>query len=168
MTFHRRTALVFYRTVLEKDIKTLVCLDTSQIMRIRTSHHTWVIRIASEDNNYKTIQNKAVIALPDGGPLSKFSREQGHEGASRVTGPDLMQRILKKSAGNGWKHYFYGSTQETLDKLKSVINKQYEGTIICGMMSPPFRPLTVAEDEQIIKEINEADSRFHLGRPWHS
>ena len=66
MTFHRRTALVFYRTVLEKDIKTLVCLDTSQIMRIRTSHHTWVIRIASEDNNYNTIQNKAVIALPDG------------------------------------------------------------------------------------------------------
>ena len=35
-------------------------------MRIRTSHHTWVIRIASEDNNYKTIQNKAVIALPGG------------------------------------------------------------------------------------------------------
>ena len=85
-----------------------------------------------------------------------------------MTESDLMQRILKKSAGNGWKHYFYGSTQETLDKLKSVINKQYVGTIICGMMSPPFRPLTVAEDEQIIKEINEADSRFHLGRPWHS
>ena len=49
-----------------------------------------------------------------------------------------MQRILRESAENGWKHYFYGSTQETLDKLKSVINKRYEGAIICGMMSPPF------------------------------
>ena len=128
--------------------------------------HTTVT--ASEDNNYKTIQNKAVIALPDGGPLSKFSREQGHEDASRVTGPDLMQRILKESAENGWKHYFYGSTQDTLDKLKSVINERYEGTIICGMMSPPFRPLTVAEDEQIIKEINEAGPDFiwvGLGAP---
>ena len=128
--------------------------------------HTTVT--ASEDNNYKAIQNKAVIALPDGGPLSKFSREQGYEGASRVTGPDLMQRILKESAENGWKHYFYGSTQETLDKLKSVINKRYEGTIICGMMSPPFRTLTVAEDEQIVKEINEADPDFiwvGLGAP---
>ena len=120
--------------------------------------HTTVT--ASEDNSYKTMRNKAVIALPDGDPLSKFSREQGHEDASRVTGPDLMQRILKESTENGWKHYFYGSTQETLDKHKSVINKRYEGTIICGMMSPPFRPLTVAEDEQIIKEINEADPDF--------
>ena len=35
-------------------------------------------------------------------------------------------------------------------------------------MSPPFRPLTVAEDEQIIKEINEADPDFiwvGLGAP---
>ena len=58
--------MYFTERFLKKDIKTLVCLDTSQIMRIRTSHHTWVIRIASEDNNYKTIQNKAVIALPNG------------------------------------------------------------------------------------------------------
>ena len=128
--------------------------------------HTMVT--ASEDNSYKAIQNKAVIALPDGGPLSKYSREQGHEGASRVTGPNLMQRILKESAENGWRHYFYGSTQDTLDKLKDVINERYKGAIICGMMSPPFRPLTVAEDEQIIKEINEASPDFiwvGLGAP---
>ena len=66
--------------------------------------HTTVT--ASEDNSYKTIQNKAVIALPDRGTLSKFSREQGYEGASRVIGADLMQRIPEESAENGWKHYF--------------------------------------------------------------
>ena len=36
------------------------------------------------------------------------------------------------------------------------------------MMSPPFRPLTVEEDEQIIKEINEANPDFiwvGLGAP---
>ena len=49
-----------------------------------------------------------------------------------------------------------------------MINERYKGAIICGMMSPPFRPLTVAEDEQIIKEINEASPDFiwvGLGAP---
>ena len=79
-----------------------------------------------------------------------------------------MQEILKLSANYGWRHYFYGSTQGTLDKLESVINEKYKGTIICGMMSPPFRPLSVEEDEQIIKEINEANPDFiwvGLGAP---
>ena len=79
-----------------------------------------------------------------------------------------MQEILKLSANYGWRHYFYGSTQDTLDKLKAVINEKYKGAIICGMMSPPFRPLSVEEDEQIIKEINEANPDFiwvGLGAP---
>lgn len=128
--------------------------------------HTTVT--ASEDASYKTIQNKAVISLPDGGPLSKFSREQGYSGASRVTGPDLMQRVLRESAENGWKHFFYGSTQETLDKLKRVIYERYPGTEICGMISPPFRPLSVQEDAEIVKTINDANPDFvwvGLGAP---
>lgn len=128
--------------------------------------HTTVT--ASEDDNYKDIQNKAVIALPDGGPLSKFSREKGYVGASRVTGPDLMQRILKESAENNWNHYFYGSTQDTLDKLKTTIEERYPGVNICGMMSPPFRPLTQEEDIEITKNINDANPDFvwvGLGAP---
>lgn len=128
--------------------------------------HTTVT--ASEDNEYKDIQNKAVIALPDGGPLSKFSREQGYEGAARVTGPDLMKRILSESAENGWRHYFYGSTQETLDKLESVISERYPGAYICGMYSPPFRPLSIEEDKEIIERINKANPDFiwvGLGAP---
>ena len=128
--------------------------------------HTTVT--ASEDESYKDIQNKAVISLPDGGPLSKFSREQGYEGAARVTGPDLMQRILIDSAENGWRHFFYGSTQETLDKLEKVIEERYPGAYVCGMISPPFRTLTPEEDAEVIKQINEANPDFiwvGLGAP---
>lgn len=128
--------------------------------------HTTVT--ASEDENYKDIQNKAVISLPDGGPLSKFSREQGYAGAARVTGPDLMQRMLTDSAENGWRHFFYGSTEETLDKLQKVIDEKYPGAFVCGMISPPFRPLTPEEDADVIRQINEANPDFvwvGLGAP---
>lgn len=128
--------------------------------------HTTVT--ASENRDYMAIQNNAVIALPDGGPLSKFSREKGYSGAERVTGPDLMKRILSESSENGWKHFFYGSTEETLEKLKRIIEKDYPGAKVCGTISPPFRTLTVAEDESIVEEIKTAAPDFvwvGLGAP---
>ena len=35
-----------------------------------------------------------VLALPDGGPLSQYSRRKGFSNAARVTGPDLMRELL--------------------------------------------------------------------------
>lgn len=128
--------------------------------------HTTVT--AHEDASYQEIQNNAVMALPDGGPLSEYSRKQGFIEARRVTGPDLMKEILAISAEKGWRHYFYGSTQETLDLLRKKIEQRYPGTIIAGMYSPPFRELTPQEDVEIVEQINAAKPDFvwvGLGAP---
>lgn len=120
------------------------------------------------DRKYRAVQQGAVMALPDGGPLSAYSREHGYTEAQRVTGPDLMREILKISAQKGWSHYFYGSTQKTLDLLKQKIQERYPGTKIAGMYSPPFRELTPQEDAEIVKRINEAKPNFvwvGLGAP---
>lgn len=121
-----------------------------------------------DDKSYRSIQNNAVMALPDGGPLSDFSRRQGYTEARRVTGPDLMREILSISAEKGWRHYFYGSTPETLKLLREKLEKRYPGVIIAGMTSPPFRELTPEEDEEDVKRINAARPDFvwvGLGAP---
>ncbi|MDD4851279.1 MAG: WecB/TagA/CpsF family glycosyltransferase [Gemmiger sp.] len=128
--------------------------------------HTTVT--AYEDESYRAIQNNAVMALPDGGPLSKYSRAKGFAQAQRVTGPDFMRRVLAESAAKGWRHYFYGSTQESLDKLRQSIETQYPGVAIAGMLSPPFRPLTPQEDATIVENINATHPDFvwvGLGAP---
>lgn len=128
--------------------------------------HTTVT--AHEDQEYCTIQNNAVMSLPDGGPLSKFSRQQGYESAQRVTGPDLMKRVLALSAEKGWRHYFYGSTEETLQLLRQKLEERYPGVQIAGMMSPPFRELTPQEDARAVEKINAAQPDFiwvGLGAP---
>lgn len=128
--------------------------------------HTTVT--AHDDADYLKIQNGAVMALPDGGPLSQYSREKGFKGAQRVTGPDLMKEILAMSAEKGWRNYFYGSTQETLDMLRKKIEERYPGAPIAGMMSPPFRDLTPQEDAEIVKQINATNPDFvwvGLGAP---
>jgi len=128
--------------------------------------HTTVM--AYEDEHYRAIQNSAAMALPDGGPLSKYSRFAGFRNAERVTGPDLMVELFRISAQKGYRHFFYGSTQETLDDMRTALRRDYPGIVVAGMYAPPFRPLTEEEDQKIIALINDARPDFiwvGLGAP---
>lgn len=128
--------------------------------------HTTVM--AFRDEEYRKVQNEAAMALPDGKPLSIVSRSRGFAEAKRVPGPDLMPEILKLSKEKGYRHYFYGGTQETLDKLKERLKTEYPYLQIVGMESPPFRPLTKEEDQEVVRRIKNAGPDFiwvALGAP---
>lgn len=128
--------------------------------------HTTVI--AFEDEAYREIQNGGILAIPDGGPLSTVGRRRGAKKMQRTTGPSYMGEILEESLQYGWKHYFYGSTSETLNKLKIMLEKRYPGLQIVGMYSPPFRPMTEEEDIEIVEQINNCEPDFlwiGLGAP---
>ncbi|WP_339171880.1 WecB/TagA/CpsF family glycosyltransferase [Anoxybacillus sp. FSL W8-1294] len=128
--------------------------------------HTTVL--SYEDPAYKNVQNSAYIRLPDGKPLSFLSSLKGFREAERVTGPDLMEELFKLSEKKGYTHFFYGSTEQTLQLLKKNLQKRYPQMKIVGMYSPPFRPLTVQEDEKIINLINNLKPDFiwvGLGAP---
>ena len=75
--------------------------------------------MAHDNPAYRNVQNSAAIALPDGKPLSVVSRKRGYTEAERVTGPDLMLALFARD--NGLKHYFYGSSEETLALLKEKL-----------------------------------------------
>lgn len=128
--------------------------------------HTTVM--SHEDESYKRIQNNGFMALPDGKPLSIISKRRGFKEAERVTGPDLMEEIFNISEKKGYSHYFYGSTQETLDTLRIKLKEKYPNINIVGMHSPPFRKLTNKEDKEIIENINKTNADFiwvGLGAP---
>ncbi len=112
--------------------------------------HTTVM--AHDDPDYRRVQNSAAFVLPDGKPLSVYSRKHGFPEAQRVTGPDLMLALFARD--NGLRHYFYGSTEETLAALEEKLRERYPGLAIAGMVSPPFRALTGEEDAAEVERIN--------------
>lgn len=127
--------------------------------------HTTVM--SYEDAAYCKIQNEAALALPDGKPLSVICRKRGFTDAGRVTGPDLMDEIFKRSRECGYKHYFYGGTPETLKQLEKKLNEKYDLDII-GMDAPPFRTLTEEEEKEAVDKIRRANADFvwvALGAP---
>lgn len=154
------------------DMKWLVTFINDNVKKLTGDYicvsnvHTTVM--SYEDEEYCNVQNGGILAIPDGGPLSSEGKRRGQRQMGRTTGPDLMTEIFKISVENGYKHYFYGSKQETLDKMKENLEKNYPGIQIVGMYSPPFRPLSPNENEQVVKVINEAEADFvwvGLGAP---
>ena len=128
--------------------------------------HTTVT--SHDDPAYCAIQNGGLMAIPDGGPLSSVGRKRGHEKMERTTGPSLMGEIFEISAKKGYRHYFYGSKEETLELLHQKLTDGYPGIQIAGMYSPPFRPMTEEEDKAIVERINETNPDFvwvGLGAP---
>lgn len=121
-----------------------------------------------EDASYCAVQNGGLMAIPDGGPLSSVGQKRGYKDMARTTGPSLMGEIFEISAKKGYRHYFYGSKEETLKLLQEKLTEHYPGIQIAGMYSPLFRLLTEEEDKAVIGRINETEPDFvwvGLGAP---
>ena len=97
--------------------------------------------------------SQADIATSDGVPLVWLLRLTGRPGQTRVYGPDLMKLALQSGVARGWRHYLYGTTPPTLDRLRSAITRFAPGAVVVGQMAPPFRDLTPAETDAVVAEL---------------
>ncbi len=83
-------------------------------------------------------------------------RRRGVALAGRVYGPELFDAVCAATAGRGYRHFFFGGTDETLSRLQERLHANYPGMVICGAIAPPFRPLTSEEDRATVAAINAA------------
>jgi exopolysaccharide biosynthesis WecB/TagA/CpsF family protein len=118
--------------------------------------HTSVM--AREDAAYRDILNGAAYVFPDGKPIATLQQKEGYIGAERVAGPDFMERMFRDTMDGSVSHYFYGSTQETLDALREQLEARYPGLVIKGMYSPVFGEVSEQQDAEDVKRINDADA----------
>ncbi len=102
------------------------------------------------------IHNRAGLVLPDGMPLVWMLRLAGFRHADRVCGPEFMPRLIEESVARGDRHYFYGGSEQALVALQARVATLAPGAIVVGMHSPPYRPLSSAEDEAVVAAINAA------------
>ena len=128
--------------------------------------HTTVM--ACDDEEYRNILNDSVLTWPDGAPVARLLRKQGLK-AERVAGPDFMDAMFELCEKDcGLSHFFYGSREDTLFKLKERLTEKYPGIKIAGMYSPPFRELTAQEDREITDMIRSCGAELiwvGLGAP---
>ena len=105
---------------------------------------------------YSALHGQNMLNVPDGKPLIWLARLYGFKLDRRVYGPDLMHDFIERTAGKGYRHFFYGGAPGVPEQLASVLIKSFPGLSVVGTYSPPFRPLSPAEDLQVVEMINAA------------
>lgn len=106
------------------------------------------------DRKLRQIHNAAGLVTPDGMPLVWLSRMMGFKHVDRVYGPDLMLALSERSVVHGYRHFYYGGAPGVAETLAARMQARFPGLRMAGTFSPPFRAVTVAEDQQIVARIN--------------
>lgn len=117
----------------------------------------YTVMMCQQDNCFRSIVNRASMVTPDGMPLVFLSRWLGHRQVSRVYGPDLMAAFSARAAQKGYRNFYYGGADGVPDALAATLQKRFPGLSVAGTYSPPFRPLTPQEDQDIVAMINDAN-----------
>lgn len=123
----------------------------SKVVCIVNAHS---LALAREDSGFHQVLAESDMATPDGMPVVWMLRCQGAKGQPRIDGPELMWRYCAEAERRGNPIFLYGSTEDTLSRLREKLRAAFPKLRIAGAHSPPFRPLNSEEDRAIVQAIN--------------
>jgi N-acetylglucosaminyldiphosphoundecaprenol N-acetyl-beta-D-mannosaminyltransferase len=129
------------------------------------SAHTTVE--ARRDPTYQAILNKGSLNVPDGMPVAWAARLFGLP-TERLAGTEGMHLAAKWGVARALRHYLYGSTKHTLERLQARLEELYPGILIVGAESPPFGPFREEDIGESLRRIQDAGTHMlwvGLGAP---
>ena len=146
-THYAQATSLIARWAARGESRTVYCSNTHSVIE------------AQDDGAFGAVLNRADLNTPDGVPIVWALRHEGVR-AERVYGPDLTLHVLRAAAERDFPVAFYGSTPETLGRLRERLPELAPGLDVRAMISPPFRPLSDAEDAAFTAELAESGARI--------
>jgi N-acetylglucosaminyldiphosphoundecaprenol N-acetyl-beta-D-mannosaminyltransferase len=137
-------------------IETAVAADARAYICVAAVH---TVMACQDDPQLRAAVLGSDFTVPDGQPLVWAMNLLGHELPARVYGPDLMWQACERAARSGQRFYLYGGrNQGALVQLTLNLRQAFPGLRIVGGMSPPYRELTAAEEDAVVREINASEA----------
>lgn len=116
------------------------------------------VMTARANENLASALGRFSVTSADGIPLVWALRAVHHLSAERVYGPTFMRMALERGQTSEWRHFFLGSTSETLQRLVANIPSHYPEVRIAGIYSPPFRELTEDDLREVIAAVEKTQA----------
>ena len=110
-----------------------------------------------DDEGLMDILHRCELVLADGMPLVWASRVMGTPLKQRITGADLLPRLIELSQRKKRRMFLLGATEERSQAAADWIARTYPGAQLAGRYSPPFSSLAAIDHEHILKLIADAD-----------
>lgn len=121
------------------------------------------VMTAQDDPEVKQLINEATYQIADGVGILLASKLKGGNIDSRVTGVDMMGRLLLFARDEDHPVYFYGAKRDVLDRAIEAIERDYPRIPIAGATDGYFD-----DEEALIESINDSGARIifvALGSP---
>lgn len=130
----------------------------------RKSHHIITVNVAilmmaKDDPKLAEAIERADLVVVDGKPLVWTSRWLGAAVPQKVSGVDLMRRLLEVGNERGLSVFLLGTTQERLDVLERVIRAKYPNVAIAGTRNGYFK---APDYPEITRQIRESKADLLL------
>jgi N-acetylglucosaminyldiphosphoundecaprenol N-acetyl-beta-D-mannosaminyltransferase len=127
---------------------------------VRRTHIVVTVNVAilmmmRDDPKLTDAVERADVVVVDGKPLVWTSRWLGSPVPEKVSGVDLMLRLLELGGERRLSVYLLGTTQDRLDALQRVILEKYPKVRIAGAHHGYFLP---SESPEIVRRIREAEA----------
>jgi N-acetylglucosaminyldiphosphoundecaprenol N-acetyl-beta-D-mannosaminyltransferase len=136
-------------------VSRLIALGQSRTSAVVCVANVHMFVEAQQNADFLHIIKNATMVTPDGKPLTWALRLLYGVQQDRVAGMDLLPDLLQNMMEKNLSVYFYGGSQTMLDATKTFVQNKYPALSIAGMFSPPFRALSIEEEQKIIHQINE-------------
>ena len=124
--------------------------------RVPTQHvviNALKINLMEKDEKLRKIVNSCPIINADGISIIWAAKKLGIPLKERITGCDLFQELVKKSAEKGYKIYLFGAEEEVVKKVKETFEKQYPSLQIVGYRNGYF---TEKDEPEIVNDIRKS------------
>ncbi len=111
---------------------------------------------AQADPALRDTLNGSFLTTPDGMPTVWLGHARGFKSMTRVYGPDYMLALAEAGLPRGFRHFLYGGRPGVAEELKTSLLARFPGLAVVGTYTPPFRPLTGAEEQSLAAALSEA------------
>lgn len=106
-----------------------------------------------DDRDLQVIHNRSFLSIPDGIPMVWMGRWQGYDHMRQVCGPEFMPTFMAQGLTENRRHFLWGGGDGVVEVLAQKLRERHEDIAIVGTITPPFRPLTDAEEEELLAQI---------------
>lgn len=121
------------------------------------------IIMAQRNPEVKTLINNSTFQIADGVGVLLASKVKGGKITSRVTGVDMMEKLLNFATTEGYPVYFYGAKEEVITKAISEIKKVQPQLIVAGYTNGYEK-----DEVALVQRIHNSDAKIlfvALGSP---
>ena len=129
-------------------------LQTKSCKTVAVCNSNTLVR-SYKNPELQTKINDFDIRVPDGFPVAKASNFLYRNKQKRVDGFNIFHKTIEKGLENNLTHYFFGSNEVIIKKLKSKLLKKYPNLNILGYTCPPLLNYEDLTKDEYIRDLKE-------------